>query len=204
MDEVVPGAAATAVAPRSRHECRGMAAVDRARHCCRSRRHVGGVTPAAPVENPLANATFSRVTNWAGSEEQADISPDGRFVAFVADRVGQFDLWVGPLGTGDFKNLTRRYSTAILTSKNLLRSLGFNGEGSGGLVQRQRQSCGREGSHGADRWVASTRSSPEGNSTPAWSPENGQLAFIGATTPGDPLFLADRMGAEQRPRRSES
>ena len=43
--------------------------------------------PAPAAENPLANATFSRVTDWEGTEEQAEISPDGRFVAFVADRL---------------------------------------------------------------------------------------------------------------------
>ena len=85
--------------------------------------------PAPAVENPLANATFSRVTNWAGTEEQAEISPDGRFVAFVADRVGQFDVWVSQLGTGDFKNLTEDVAPMV-TPGNLLRSLGFNGEGS--------------------------------------------------------------------------
>ena len=35
-----------------------------------------------------------------------------------------------------------------------------------------------------------------GNSAPSWSPDNAQLAFIGATTRGDPLFLADRTGAD--------
>ena len=63
--------------------------------------------PAAPEPNPLANATFSRVTDWEGTEEQAEISPDGRFVAFVGDRLGQFDVWVSQLGTGDFTNLTQ-------------------------------------------------------------------------------------------------
>src|SRR5215203_3304891 len=62
------------------------------------------LAPSAP--NPLDNAIFSRVTNWEGSEEHAEISPDGRWVAFVADRMGQFDVWVSQLGTGAFKNLT--------------------------------------------------------------------------------------------------
>ena len=59
-------------------------------------------------ENPLANATFSRVTNWEGTEEHAEISPDGRFVAFVADKAGQLDVWVSQVGTGKFDNLTAR------------------------------------------------------------------------------------------------
>ena len=66
------------------------------------------VRPAATTEeNPradaLAGATFSHVTNWAGTEEHAEISPDGRFVAFLADRDGELDVWVSQLGTGDFQ-----------------------------------------------------------------------------------------------------
>ena len=53
-------------------------------------------------ENPLANAQFSRFTDWEGTEEGAEISPDGKFVAFLADRDGQFDLWVSQVGTGTF------------------------------------------------------------------------------------------------------
>ena len=33
-------------------------------------------------ETPLANAQFSRFTDWEGTEAGAEISPDGRFVAF--------------------------------------------------------------------------------------------------------------------------
>ncbi len=47
--------------------------------------------PAATQENPLANAQFSRLTDWEGTEGDAEISPDGRFVAFLADREGEFD-----------------------------------------------------------------------------------------------------------------
>ena len=59
------------------------------------------------VENPLANAQFSHFTDWEGSEEFAEISPDGRFVAFFSDREGQFDIWLSQVGTGRFVNLTR-------------------------------------------------------------------------------------------------
>ena len=106
IDEVPPGAAEMARPPRPRSPLR----------CgCRGSRSPRSPRPSARgkpdarrrrSENPLANATFSRVTNWAGTEEQAEISPDGRFVAFLADRLGQFDVWVSQLGTGIFDNLT--------------------------------------------------------------------------------------------------
>ena len=107
IDEVLPGATGDSGAARSppgvaRRGCRGS----------RSRRSpwpsARGRPDARPTteENPLANATFSRVTNWEGTEEHAEISPDGKFVAFLADRAGQLDVWVSQVGTGKFDNLT--------------------------------------------------------------------------------------------------
>ena len=63
--------------------------------------------PPIVPENPLANAQFSRFTDWDGTEGGAEISPDGKFVAFLADRDGEFDLWVSQVGTGRFLNLTQ-------------------------------------------------------------------------------------------------
>jgi serine/threonine protein kinase len=37
-------------------------------------------------ENPLANATFTRLTDYEGAELDAAISPDGKFVAFLSDQ----------------------------------------------------------------------------------------------------------------------
>ena len=48
--------------------------------------------PAA-IENPLANATFTHVTNWQGTEEQAEISPDGKFLAFASNRASKPGTW---------------------------------------------------------------------------------------------------------------
>jgi Tol biopolymer transport system component len=153
--------------------------------------------PLEDAGDPLANATFSRVTAWTGTGAQAEISPDGRFVAFVADRLGEFDVWVSQLGTGDFGNLTPDIGP-MATPGNLLRSLGFNDEGSEiwfSLTGNPAQEKILMALTGGKPRPFLTR----GNSTPAWSPNNAQLAFIGATTPGDPLFLADRTGADARP-----
>ena len=107
IDEVLPGATATqcrSLVPRSRTTWLpwvALAALAVAVGTWEARR------PATTTEeNPLANATFSRVTNWEGTEEHAEISPDGRFVAFLADKAGQLDVWVSQVGTGTFDNLT--------------------------------------------------------------------------------------------------
>ena len=85
-------------------------------------------TRPQPVDPPLANARFERFTDWEGTEGGAEISPDGRFVAFLADRDGQLDLWVSQVGTGRFVNLTS--DIPPLTSPGrILRRLGFSGDG---------------------------------------------------------------------------
>ena len=197
MDEVLPGAPATAVRTASRQECRGMAAVDRARAGRRGRRHVGGWRPAPAAWNPLANATFSRVTDWEGTEEQAEISPDGRFVAFVADRLDSSTSGSVNSAPGDFDNLTPDIPPMV-TPGNILRSLGFNGDGSEIWFNPRRQSRATES------LMPLTGGTPRpflrrGHSTPSWSPDNARLVFIGTNEPGDPLSLADRTGADAHP-----
>src|ERR1700730_775018 len=64
---------------------------------------VGLWEPARPTvvpNNPLANATFTRFTNFEGSEHAPAVSPDGKWVAFRADRDGPFDVWLSQVGTG--------------------------------------------------------------------------------------------------------
>jgi hypothetical protein len=43
------------------------------------------------AERPCRWRTLHPITDWEGTEAAADISPDGRFVTFLADRDGQFD-----------------------------------------------------------------------------------------------------------------
>ena len=156
-------------------------------------REIWRPVPTEVTESPLANARFSSVTDWEGTEEHAEISPDGRFVAFVADRDGQFDVWVSQLGTRKFDNLTPN-SGPMVTPGNILRSIGFNGEGS----EIWFNLTGNPGSGGKvliPLTGGTTRPFLTGsNSTPAWSRDNTRLVHIDATN-GDPLFLADPNGA---------
>ena len=153
--------------------------------------------PIDVAGDPLANATFARLTDWEGTEEQADISPDGRFVTFVADKGGEFDVWVSQVGTGTFQNLTLD-GPPMVTPANVLRSLGFNGDGSEIWFNP-------DGNPGREKVLLPlTGGTPRpflrrGHSTPAWSPDNSRLAFIDSDAHGDPLYLADRIGANPGP-----
>jgi predicted Ser/Thr protein kinase len=83
--------------------------------------------PSVAEANPLANATFTRLTDFDSVERDAAISPDGRFVAFLSNHSGPFDIWVSQVGTASAVNLTQG-KTGNLDS--LIRPLGFSGNGS--------------------------------------------------------------------------
>jgi Tol biopolymer transport system component len=139
-------------------------------------------------QNPLAEARFTRLTDFEGSEHDAAISPDGRFVAFRADRDGPFDVWLSQVGTGRFVNLTHGQDDEMRLG---LRSVGFSADGSEIWL-----------SGGPDRRV---RLLPLLGGTPrvflgedavniAWSPDGTRLAYHTRMN-GDPLYIADRSGA---------
>jgi hypothetical protein len=106
-------------------------------------------------------------------------------------------VWVSQLGPGDFRNLTRDLPP-LMTPGNLLRSLGFDGDGSqiwfnpSGNPGREKVFMPLDG--GARRPFL-----PAGRSAPAWSPENDRVVYIGSNDPGDPMWIADRIGADPLP-----
>jgi Tol biopolymer transport system component len=152
--------------------------------------------PAA-IGNPLANATFSRLTNWVGTEEHAEISPDGKFVVFLGDKGGELDIWMSQVGTGDFRNLTLDIPS-LATPGNLLRSLGFSGDGS----EIWFNLTGNPGSQKVLMPLTGGMSRPflgRNDSAPSWSPDNSRVVYFNSSALGDPMSLADRTGADAHP-----
>ena len=159
--------------------------------------------PAAAPENPLANAKFSKFTDWEGSEGAAEISPDGNYVVFAADKDGQFDLWLSRVGTGTFTNLTRGGPPRDAPrSTTFLRNFGFSGDGAEIWF-------GTPGDQGSPKGLlplgggTSRAFLGEGAVAPSWSHDGMRLVYFmnGTGDPrayssvngrGDPLFVADR------------
>jgi Tol biopolymer transport system component len=152
--------------------------------------------PAGPQEGLVDNARFSRVTDWDGTEAGAEISPDGKFVAFVADRDAQLNLWVSQVGSGHFVNLTHELP-GLSRPADVLRTLGFSGSGDEIWFTQAGDSSAR-------KWLMSLSGGTpraflgQGSTSPSWSPDDTRLVYF-TNGGGDPLFIADRTSADPRP-----
>ncbi len=145
------------------------------------------VRPAAAPANPLEKAHFTRLADIESVE--ATISPDGRFVAFISDHDGPFDVWFTQVGTGRLTNLTQGKAGPL---PGPLRSVGFSGNGSeiwigGGDVGMRLRLMPLTGG---------TLRNFLGEETVnlAWSPDGERIVYHTYGN-GDPMFVADRTGA---------
>ena len=155
---------------------------------------LGRSSSTTSVDNPLANAVITHLTNWEGNEEGAEISPDGRLVAFLSDSAGEFDIWVTQLGTGHFVNLTENHPP-LAASGAIVRKLGFSSDNSeiwfnpGDTRQLMRMPW----SGGPPRAFLI-----EGANTPAWSPD-GRVVYVFKPNRDDPIYLTDSSTADPKP-----
>jgi Tol biopolymer transport system component len=148
------------------------------------------VRPAVAPANPLEKAHFTRVTDFESVE--AAISPDGRFVAFVSDHDGPFDVWLTQVGTGRLINLTNGKAGPL---PGPLRNVGFSRDGSeiwvgGGDVGMRLRLMPLTG--GVPRNFLG-----EETANLAWSPDGDRIVYHTFGN-GDPMFVADRTGANAR------
>lgn len=144
--------------------------------------------PAA--ENPLANATFTRLTDYEGAELDAAISPDGKFVAFLSDQAGHFGVWLIQVGAGKAVNLTPGSEDESAP----LRAMGFSWNGAeiwlSGTETRRVRMLPLVG--GEPRVLLAAKAV-----SPTWSPDGARLAYH-LLEAGDPIFVADRDGSNAR------
>jgi serine/threonine protein kinase/Tol biopolymer transport system component len=142
-------------------------------------------------DNPLSNATFTRLTNFEGDEPEAVLSPDGKFATFLSDRDGPLDVWLTQVGSGQFVNLTRETHMPGLRPT---RNVGFSGDGSeiwfgGAPVDRMRimpMMGGPPRPFLVERAVEVV-----------WSADGARMVYH-TDAAGDPMFVADRTGAGAR------
>ena len=150
--------------------------------------------------NPIADARFQTVTDFNGVAQDASVSRDGHFVAFLSDRDGQMDVWVTQVGSGLFHNLTHGSAPELINPS--IRTLGLSPDGSlvTFWVRKKNDSSGGD----ISIWAVPTLGGDpkpylNGVAEFDWSRDGSQLAYH-TPAPGDPLFVSDGgMRPEARP-----
>jgi Tol biopolymer transport system component len=142
--------------------------------------------------NLLEGAKVTRLTDFDGAEHHAAISRDGKFVAFLAERDGIWDVWVSQVGTGDIYNLTRG---AVRELRNpATRTIGFSPDGS--LVTFwSRVADSAKGGLVDAGWTVPTMGGPlqhylKGISELDWSRDGRRLVYH-PPSEGDPIFVTE-------------
>ncbi|MGB7623805.1 MAG: protein kinase, partial [Terriglobia bacterium] len=142
------------------------------------------VKPAAP---PPPTMRFSSVTNFTGVDAQPSFSPDGRSVAFLSNRGGQFDIWMGLITGGS--------PVRVTNDPNLKARPHWSPDGSKIAYARLNES-------GLwDVWtVPALGGTPRKlltNATEAvWSPDGRSLAYANSST--RTIWICDAMGSNAR------
>ena len=147
---------------------------------------------------PLQGAVFRPLTDFSGSELAAAVSRDGRFSAFLSDRDGRMDVWVGVVGTGQFYNLTKGAASDLVNPS--LRTLGFSPDGT--LVTFWARKFQSTSPSEINIWAipvlgGAPRPYLEGVAEFDWSPDASRVVYH-TPGPGDPIFVRDGTGGTPR------
>jgi len=148
--------------------------------------------------SPLADARFSRLLDFPGTEQAAAISPDGKLAAFLAERDGQIDAWISEVGSGTYRRLTHGDAGELINPE--IRTPGFSPDSS--LVTLWSKRAG--GSQSGDVNILAVPAAG-GPLRPymreageyGWSRDGKRLVYH-TTAPGDPLFVRESGNLDDR------
>ena len=135
--------------------------------------------------DPRTAMRFSLVTNFAGVEAQPSLSPDGRSVAFVSNRDGQWDVYVGLVTGGGLVRLTNDI--------NIEERPRWSPDGTKLLFSRLNE-AGIQDIWLTPAFPGTLRRLVANASSPAWSADGRQIAYSSANV----IWGADADGSNAR------
>jgi len=141
--------------------------------------------------DPLANAKFTRLSDFAGTTQAAAISRDGKLVAFLSDRDDRIDVWVSGIGSGTYRNLTHGEVRDLVNPS--IRTISFSADSALVSMWTRRP----DGSRPEDVNVLAVpiAGGARGSYLPGvaefdWSRDGKRLVYH-TTAPGDPLYVRE-------------
>jgi Tol biopolymer transport system component len=146
---------------------------------------------ARPWRSPLADARFTRLGDFGGTEQSVGLSRDGKVVAFLASRGGQVDAWVGEVGSGSYRNLTQGAVAGLVNPAVRTPSFSLDSKF---VALWTRQSDGSKPSDvillSAPVGGGALQPYLRGAAEFDWSRDGTRLVYH-TTAPGDPLFVRE-------------
>jgi WD40-like Beta Propeller Repeat len=140
--------------------------------------------------NPISDARIRTVTEFDGTEQEAAVSRDGKFVAFLSGRDGATDVWITQPDSGQFHNLTHGTIPELINPS--VRTLGFSPDGSlvTFWVRKPGGSSWQIGIWAVPILGGEPKRYLDGAAEYEWSSDGSRVAYHTAAA-GDPLFVSD-------------
>jgi Tol biopolymer transport system component len=139
--------------------------------------------------SPIADARIQTVTDFEGVAQDAAVSRDGQFVAFLSDRDGHMDVWVTQVGSGQFHNLSHGSAAELVNPS--VRTLGFSPDGAFVTFWvRNGSSAGDISIWAVPTLGGSPKPYLQGVAEYDWSHDGSRLTYH-TPGPGDPLFVTN-------------
>jgi Tol biopolymer transport system component len=161
--------------------------------------HLGRATAPAP---DWGDATLTPLTTDPGYEGEPTFSPDGQTIAYVADRDGNFEIYLQQISGGPALNLTRNPAADIQPA--------FSPDGRE-IAFVSNRSSGSDIFHaapglpliGGDIWVMPALGGParrivENGNFPSWTPDGASLVYIHGTFRNARIARVPAAGGESR------
>jgi eukaryotic-like serine/threonine-protein kinase len=155
----------------------------------------------APADD-WSHATLSRLTTDPGYEGEPTFSPDGQTIAYVADRDGNFEIYLQQISGGPAINLTKNPATDIQPAFSPDgREIAFVSDREGG--SEIYHSAPNLPQVGGDIWVMPTLGGParkvvQGGNFPSWTPDGASLLYTHGAFRSSRIALVPANGGVSR------